>query len=244
MTILLAQEAGKLATKFLKEPHDLEYEKTFMPFLLLSKKRYVGMLHEFDPNKGKRKEMGIVLKRRDNAPIVKDVYGGIVDRLMKGTSISKVIEFTRQALHDVVKGKVDLDKLIISKSLRGFYKNPNSIAHKVLAERIGKRDEGKKPSIGSRIPYIYIQTKGKVKLQGNKIESPDYIIEKNLKPDYCFYITNQIQKPVSQIFSLLLEQIPEFKKKLKQYGSRVRELQRTYKDNPKKYEEKLEVLKK
>ena len=43
---------------------------------------------------------------------------------------------------------------------------------------------------------IYIQTKGKVKLQGNKIESPDYIIEKNLKPDYCFYITNQIQKPV------------------------------------------------
>ena len=243
MTILLAQEAGELATKFLKEPHDLEYEKTFMPFLLLSKKRYVGMLYEFDPNKGKRKEMGIVLKRRDNAPIVKDVYGGIVDRLMKGTSISKVIEFTKQALHDVVKGKVDLDKLIISKSLRGFYKNPNSIAHKVLAERIGKRDEGKKPSIGSRIPYIYIQTKGKVKLQGNKIESPDYIIEKNLKPDYCFYITNQIQKPVSQIFSLLLEQIPEFKKKLKQYGSRVRDLQRTYKDNPKKYEEKLEVLK-
>ena len=116
MTILLAQEAGELATKFLKDPHDLEYEKTFMPFLLLSKKRYVGILYEFDPNKGKRKEMGIVLKRRDNAPIVKDVYGGIVDRLMKGISISKVIEFTRQALHDVVKGKVDLDKLIISKS--------------------------------------------------------------------------------------------------------------------------------
>ena len=26
-----------MATKFLKAPHDLEYEKTFYPFLLLSK---------------------------------------------------------------------------------------------------------------------------------------------------------------------------------------------------------------
>ena len=76
ITIDLAQKAGELATKFLKKPHDLEYEKTFMPFCLLSKKRYVGMLYETDPNKGKRKSMGIVLKRRDNAPIVKDVYGG------------------------------------------------------------------------------------------------------------------------------------------------------------------------
>ena len=27
--------------------------------------------------------MGIVLKRRDNAPIVKEIYGGIIDILMK-----------------------------------------------------------------------------------------------------------------------------------------------------------------
>ena len=82
ITIELAQEAGHLASSFLKAPHDLEYEKTFMPFCLLSKKRYVGMLYEHDPNKCKRKEMGIVLKRRDNAPIVKDMYGGIIDILM------------------------------------------------------------------------------------------------------------------------------------------------------------------
>ena len=79
MTIDLAQEAGELASKFLKGPHDLEYEKTFMPFCLLSKKRYVGMLYELDPEKCERKSMGIVLKRRDNAPIVKDVYGGIIE---------------------------------------------------------------------------------------------------------------------------------------------------------------------
>ena len=61
--------------------------KTFDPLLLLSKKRYVGILYEHNPNKGKRKEMGIVLKRRDNAPIVKDVYGGLIDILMKSQDI-------------------------------------------------------------------------------------------------------------------------------------------------------------
>ena len=45
ITIDLAKEAGELATSWLKKPHDLEYEKTFMPFALLSKKRYVGMLY-------------------------------------------------------------------------------------------------------------------------------------------------------------------------------------------------------
>ena len=40
--------------------------------------------------------MGIVLKRRDNAPIVKDVYGGIIDILMKETSIVKSIDFLKQ----------------------------------------------------------------------------------------------------------------------------------------------------
>ena len=66
-----------------------------MPFCLLSKKRYVGMLYELDPNKGKRKEMGIVLKRRDNAPIVKDIYGGIIDILMKERDIQKAVDFLK-----------------------------------------------------------------------------------------------------------------------------------------------------
>tara|TARA_Y100000389_G_scaffold80806_1_gene77418 strand:+ start:243 stop:4190 length:3948 start_codon:yes stop_codon:yes gene_type:complete len=213
LTIELSIKMGEMATKFLKAPHDLEYEKTFYPFLLLSKKRYVGMLYETDINKCKCKFMGIVLKRRDNAPIVKDVYGGIIDILMGSGDIMKSVEYTQRFLEDMLSEKFGLDKLIISKSLRGFYKNPQTIAHKVLADRMGKRDPGTKPSVGSRVPFVYIQKKGKVKLQGDRIESPAYIKKHKLKPDYGFYITNQIKKPILQIFSLLLEQIPVFKKK-------------------------------
>ena len=234
ITIQLAIECGELATKYLKAPHDLEYEKTFDPFLLLSKKRYVGMLYEHDINKCKRKSMGIVLKRRDNAPVVKDIYGGIIDIIMKEQNIEKAVTFTKSFLMDIINEKIPLEKLIITKSLREFYKNPESIAHKVLADRMGKRDPGNKPSTGSRIPYIYIKTKKNVKLQGDKIEHPDYIRKNNLKPDYKIYITNQIMKPVTQIYSLVLEQLKDFKSELKRFKRKENSLKRKWKDNDKK----------
>ena len=116
------------------------------------------MLFEEDPNKSKRKSMGIVLKRRDNAPIVKDVYGGIIDILMKEQDINKAVEFLDNCLQDIVKEKYAMDKLVITKSLRSGYKNPDQIAHKVLADRIGKRDPGNKPSVG-RPSSIYLHRK-------------------------------------------------------------------------------------
>jgi DNA polymerase elongation subunit (family B) len=204
----------------------LEYEKTFLPFCLLSKKRYVGMLYEKDPTSCKRKEMGIVLKRRDNAPIVKDVYGGIIDILMKQKNVGESMRFLEQMLGSIVREEVPMEKLIITKSLRSFYKNPQQIAHYVLAERIGVRDPGNKPSAGERIPFVYIHAPGE-KLQGNRIETPDYVRSHRLKLDYTFYITNQIMKPVIQLYSLVLFDMPQFARNRKAFETRLQ----TIKDN-------------
>jgi DNA polymerase elongation subunit (family B) len=246
ITIEIAQEAAHLASQFLKGPHDLEYEKTFMPFCLLSKKRYVGMLYETDPNKGKRKEMGIVLKRRDNAPIVKDIYGGIIDILMKKQNIKEAIEFLKSCLQNIVNEKYAMDKLIITKSLRSGYKNPKSIAHKVLADRITARDPGSKPGPGDRIPFVYIASNDKKALQGEKIETPSFITENNIKIDYSIYITNQIMKPVQQVFALVLEKIWEMQGKALTKGKKFQkeiDLLRKSMDDEEKFETKLEQLK-
>lgn len=212
-TIRLAQIAEKGINKHLMKPQDIEYEKTFWPFILFTKKKYVGNKYEFDINKYKQTAMGIVLKRRDNAPIVKVVFGGIIDSIMKDKRIEPSINFLQKCLKNLVKGKYGLDSLIISKTLSTFYKDPDRIAHKVLANRIGERDPGNKPQINDRIPFVYIETKsnGKEKmLQGDKIEHPDFIKKNKLKPDYEFYITNQIMRPVCQIYALVVEKIPGY----------------------------------
>ena len=212
MTIEIAQDAADLCTQYLKPPMALTYEKTLMPFLLLSKKRYVGMLYEEDPNKGKLKYMGLVLKRRDNCDLVKDVYGGVLNCLMNNTDIQPAIDFLNQSLNELIQGNVSMDKLAITKSLRSDYKNPQQIAHRVLADRIGQRDPGNKPKPGDRIKYLFIVNKN-AKLQGEKIETPEFIIENRLKIDYTHYITNQLMKPLQQLFGLAIVQIWDMQKK-------------------------------
>jgi DNA polymerase elongation subunit (family B) len=221
ITIELAQQVGELASSFLKAPHSLVYEKTIMPFCLLRKKGYVGIYYETNANKGTRKSMGIVLKRRDNAPIVKDVYGGIIDILMKEQDMGRAISFLKEYLKNLVDEKIPLEKLIITKSLSSNYKNPQQIAHKVLADRMGQRDSGNKPSVGDRIPFIYIHNPDKKALQGERIEHPTYIRENNIRPNYTFYITNQIMKPVQQLFALVLEKIPGFKRRQEAFKDRI-----------------------
>jgi DNA polymerase elongation subunit (family B) len=230
---------------FLKSPHDLEYEKTFLPFCLLSKKRYVGILYEDDPNKGKRKEMGLVLKRRDNCAQVKDVYGGAIDILMKDQVVHKAVDFVKHNLQDVIDEKISQQKLIITKSLRSYYKNPKQIAHNVLAIRIGERDPGNKPKPGDRMEFIYIKNSDKKALQGDKIETPLFINENNIKIDYGFYITNQIMKPLQQLFALVLEDMEDFVTKrgisMKSWKAEIDKLHEKWTD-PEKFNKKYEEL--
>ena len=242
ITIELARQVGDMASAFLKAPHGWVYEKTLMPFGLLQKKRYFGILYETDPNKGKPKSMGIVLRRRDNAPIVKDVYGGLIDILTKQQDLEAAINFVRGSLQSLVDERVPMDKLIITKSLRSTYKNPQQIAHKVLADRMGKRDPGNKPSSGDRIPFVYIHNPDKKALQGDRIETPDYIRANRLKPNYSFYITNQIMKPVAQLFGLVLEQMTAFRRKKARFLEELESVRSNWTDSEDKLQKKLDDL--
>jgi DNA polymerase elongation subunit (family B) len=215
-SIHTACEVSKEFKKTIKAPHDLEYEKTFFPFILLSKKRYIANKYEFDVEHCKQASMGVVLKRRDNAPIVKTVYGGIIDTILNDRDVKKSLIFLKDTLNNLVEGKFPLEELIISKSLKSEYKDPERIAHKVLADRMKERDPGSAPQVNDRLPFVYIQIEGQKKgekiLQGNRIEHPDYIKANKIKPDYEFYLTNQIMKPVLQVYALVVEELPGYNK--------------------------------
>ena len=206
-SIDLAKQAADKITSLCRKPYKIEYEKTFFPFLLFCRKRYVGLMYEDDVTKCKRKVMGVALKRRDNAPIVKDIFGGALDILLGHRDIRLAQSFVKSELEKVLKNEVPLDKFIVTKQLRDDYKNPGSIAHRVLADRMGERDPGNAPAVGERLAYIYVEKLRDGKKQGDRIEHVDYVREKKLKPDLEFYITNQIQNPVAQLFALAIEDL-------------------------------------
>lgn len=295
-SIIIGEEAAAHINSHMKAPQNIEYEKTFWPFCIFSKKRYFGNKYEFDLEKYKQTSMGIVLKRRDNAPIVKTIYGGVIDIILNKRDIEASKKFFKDSIKNLLEGNVDISQLVISKTVRTDYSNPTLIAHKVLADRMGERDPGNKPQSNDRIPYCFIDPcnllcticKVKIKpektkcvncmnlfcphhlsshrsicykicrfcrvreneakdnleycstclgyyckkchtkhnmrkdkykvthhdkckkplstklIQGDTIEHPQYITEQKLKIDYNYYLTNQIQKPVYQIFELVM----------------------------------------
>jgi DNA polymerase elongation subunit (family B) len=223
-SIEMGKEAGNRIKPLLRKPHDLEYEKTFWPLILFSKKRYAGNKYEEDPKKFKLTSMGIVLKRRDNAPILKHIYADVIDVILNQKNIPESIACLHRHLQHLLEGTYPLEYLIISKSLRSHYENPDQIVHRALADRIAERDPGNKPQPNDRIPYVYIDVKKKVTLQGDRVEHPEYIRKHGLKPDYVFYVTNQVMKPICKIYALVLEELEGFKRPKEFYATRYKEL--------------------
>lgn len=210
-SIELCTEGALAISNTLPSPHNLEFEKAIWPFMLLSKKRYHGHYYtkysepSFYPN-----SMGIVLKRRDNAEIVKHVFGGVIDIIMEEHDINKAMKFAKNESKKLLRGEFPLDMFTITKTLKSYYKNPDQIAHNVLAQRIAERDPGNKPQSNDRMAFAYIKLpepkKGEKILQGNRIETPEFIKDNKLQLDYRFYLTNQVMKPVTQIFNLVMNE--------------------------------------
>ena len=210
-TMDLTEEAGKFVTRALKAPHDFEYDKVFYPFIIFSKKRYVGNKYEDKLDYYSQTSMGIATKRRDYAPLVKVIYGGALRILLTEKDIPKALSFVKEKLEELVSGNMSLNLLTMSKSLRAEYKTPSPPAHKVLADRIKARDPGNAPASGERVQFVYVTpTPGQqaAKLQGDRVETPTYIRAKGLKPDYRFYIEHQLMNPIVQLFSLVADKIP------------------------------------
>ena len=55
---------------------------------------------------------------------------------MKEQNVEQAATFLKGYLQNIVDEKFDIKKLVITKSLRSGYKNPQQIAHKVLADKL------------------------------------------------------------------------------------------------------------
>lgn len=208
-TFRLATLCGNKLTKevFARPPIEMEFEKVFQPFILLTKKRYIAQKYENiqDPFKLKGLDAkGIALTRRDYCKMVKTCYKEIIDTIMdtsKSDSVARSIAVFKRYIDKIDKYDIDMSDLVVSAMLAKSYKTKP--VHVMLAEKLKLRKE--EVQVGDRIPYIYVETNDPKQAKSELGEDPQYAKKNGLKFNRKCYL-EQLAKPILGFYKIVLKE--------------------------------------
>ncbi len=237
-TFNLATICGEKLTDeiFNRPPIEMEFEKVFQPFILLTKKRYIANKYENpkDPFQLKGVDAkGIALTRRDYCKMVKDCYRDIIDTIVNGqltTSnenddvLVKSLKVFKEYIEKIDKYNLPFDDLGVSAMLAKSYKSDN-LPHVNLAKKLKERKED--VQVGDRIPYIFVETGNPKAKKSELAEDPKYAAQNGLKFNRLCYL-EQLAKPILGFYKVVLKDnedlldgiITHVNEKIKSYGGK------------------------
>lgn len=216
MAFAQAQKMSDVINAAINKPGviNFEYEKTFLPFLIATKKRYYARKYEFDPTSYVNKVMGLATKKRNYCTFTKTVMQGIFDLIMEQTSLEPetLFDLIKSNLNKLINHQVDPQDLIITAALKSDYKNYP--AHWYVAQDMKKR--GETVNENDRIAYVYSMQQPTYNTLGRQKDPKvadiameyNYLVQTNKKYDPEQYIKGQLEKPITEILKLAIKDKP------------------------------------
>ncbi|OUM67887.1 hypothetical protein PIROE2DRAFT_58479 [Piromyces sp. E2] len=209
-TDLFIQNSKRIAqyvTDNLPEGMHLKYENTFSRLIIISKKKYSGILVNTEDNKFYTKGMDTV--KKNNSQFIRDSYQTLIKMIFDGQSSKKVKNYILQLKSDLFEGRIPNEQLTMKLTINKKYKNKSFYVLQFLAYH---RKHNLDYKVGEKIDFLIVTSllpkETNAKKLGDKIISIDlykHIQEndpQNLPViDYNYYYTHYIRTS----FSLLLK---------------------------------------
>ncbi|XP_011811366.1 PREDICTED: DNA polymerase delta catalytic subunit-like, partial [Colobus angolensis palliatus] len=109
----------------------------YFPYLLISKKRYAGLLFSSRPDAHDRMDCkGLEAVRRDNCPLVANLVTASLRRLLIDRDPEGAVAHAQDVISDLLCNRIDISQLVITKELtRAASDYAGKQAHVELAER-------------------------------------------------------------------------------------------------------------
>ncbi len=197
----LGEDVSKFVTENLPGALELQFEKIYRTFLILTKKRYAGLKYEIADGKWAREiEMrGIETVRRDWCPLVSEVMLEVLETLLGEGDLQKAISVVKDVLEKLRNNQIGLEKLTIVKGItKGIESYDGTLPHIELARKMASRNPQEAPKVGDRLGFVIIRGN---QLLSKRAEDPKYVRKHGLQIDSDYYIYNQLLPPIERIFA-------------------------------------------
>ena len=210
-----SENISKFFNGRLPPPHDLEFEKIYMPYLLYKKKLYSGLKYEGDYSltaKGKVHSRGLSVVRRDNALIIKETMMEALKLVtMPGVTRDQMVEFAASRIHACMCAaqEVHTSQLFeqfvcsagISKAL-DQYDSP--VAAVRIAEQMKEENDTLDIKGGTRVTFVVASA-----LKGTKRADQALLLEtlkRERRPLSCEFYTEALMKKLAPLMSVFFAQ--------------------------------------
>jgi DNA polymerase delta subunit 1 len=125
----------------------------------------------------------------------------ILNIILKEQNPQKALNYVKEVVHNLQENKIDLDKLVITKSISKDPEEYKGIQpHIELVKRLRKRDLASAPIVGERIGFVIIKGLQNI---SERAEDPEYVKKHGLKIDSKYYIENQLLPPLERVFEAI-----------------------------------------
>lgn len=89
--------------------------QVYYPYLLISKKRYAGLLWTNPDKYDKMDTKGIETVRRDNCLLVRNVVSKCLEKILIDQDEKGAIDYVKSTIADLLMNRLDLSLLVITK---------------------------------------------------------------------------------------------------------------------------------
>ena len=172
-TVLQASDvAVKIAdsiSSFFDGKLNIIFEKAYLPYLLVKKKRYAGQMYSSPTAKPKLDCKGFEIVRRDSFPLCHELQRRVFDILIAPVPedtpcLLDLAENRRAAVFDLLQEifrrfllkQIEVSELVMSKSLKRKYANEASVVQAVVNAQIRTVTPGREFPPGDRVPFIIV----------------------------------------------------------------------------------------
>lgn len=200
----LAEEVSARCSATFRDVVKLEFEKVYLPYLLIKKKHYAGIKYDAESGAGAPPTLdakGLALVRRDNCQLVRTAMREVLHAAMRDGNPLAAYEAVARHVHRLVNREVSLAELEISNFLRKDLKDDHH-PHIQVVKNMEARHAFGIPRVGDRVPYVILEGKKSSKIY-ERAEHPKHVAEHGLKIDREYYLLNQMQKRLEKVLTPL-----------------------------------------